>query len=91
MSSESIRFILVVAVVGFPLVLAVEGILGLAHKLNQPDAGVDTAPAIGLGLKEKLLEEARGIFDPAFLQERENSNPRPLVLESNGICLTPSR
>ncbi len=26
-----------------------------------------------------------------YWQEREDSNPRPLVLESNGICLTPYR
>ena len=36
-------FILVIAVVGCSRVLAVVGFLGPAHKLNQSDAGMDTA------------------------------------------------
>ena len=29
---------------------------------------------------------SEALFVPKIWQEREDSNPRPLVLESNGIC-----
>ena len=57
MSGESMTFILVIAVVGCSRVLAVVGFLGLTHKLNQSDAGMDTARPVGVPVRPLPGEE----------------------------------
>ena len=78
MSGKSITFIPVIAVVGFSLVLAAEGNLGLVVPSFSP-----RFVARPQGKSPRIDPEA---FSYEVWQEREDSNPRPLVLESNGSC-----